>query len=61
MCHGPTNCELWQSTDDEAMTNKAANMELEVTRRGTLEAASDRVYELRKLGLAGEHEGRDEG
>ena len=40
-CHGHTNHGLRQSTNDKAM-----NMELEVTRLGTLEVVSDETINL---------------
>ena len=38
---GHINHGLWRSTNDEAMINKAINMELEVSRLGTLQVVSD--------------------
>ena len=58
-CHGHTKPGLRQSTDDEAMIDKATNVEQEVTRLGTLEVVSDEI-ELRKLGLIGEHKDKYE-
>ena len=56
-CHEHTNHGIWWSMDDEATIYRATNMELEVTRLGTLEALSD---ETMKLGSHREHEDRDE-
>ena len=44
--------------DEKATTNKATNVELKVTRLGTLEVVLLH-YEIRKLGLTGEHEEGD--
>ena len=45
---------------DKATTNKATNVELKVTRLGTLEVVLLH-YEIRKLGLTGDHEDGYEG
>ena len=47
MCHRHTNHGLRWSTDDEATTDKAMNMELEVMRLRTLEVVSDETMNLR--------------
>ena len=46
-CHGHTNGRLQQSTDDEAMTDKVTNVELDVMRLETLEVGSDETRNLR--------------
>ena len=45
-CHTHTNIGLGRSIDDEATTDKATNMELEVTRLGTVEVVSDETMNL---------------
>ena len=50
-CHTHTNIGLGRSIDDEATTDKATNMELEVTRLGTLEAGSDKNMNSRRCEL----------
>ena len=46
LCHGHTNRELHQSTDDAATTDKVMNVGLKVTRLGTLEVVSDKTTNL---------------
>ena len=49
--HRHTNHGLGWSTDNEAMTDKATDVELEVTRLGTLEAGSDKNMNSRRCEL----------
>ena len=57
MCHGHTKRRLRRSTNDEAMTDKAMNVEQEVTRLGTLEVVQDETI---NFGSYGEREDKDD-
>ena len=48
-CHGHTNRGLGRSTDEEVTIDKATDVEVDVTRLGTLEAESDETMNLERM------------